>query len=185
MQNLYLNMRIYYKMKQTKMKVTIIFLFVMAFGGLNAQTALTIKEKTGTQTSFALKEVNKLTFNSGNIIVTKKNGNNNGFAISKVQFLNFTNLTAIDPVSKGQFGSMLLYPNPVRDILQIRYESSNEEKVRIEIINVQGQVIAQQNEICQAGSNYYSIPFYTFQNGIYLCRIHNGSNTEIAKFIKY
>ena len=172
-------------MKQTKLKGIIIFLMVIGFGGINAQTALNVTNKSGTQTTFVLTGINKLTFNSGNMTVTKKDGNINGFALSNVQYLNFTNLTAIDPVTKEQFSSTLLYPNPVRDLLQIRYESTNEENVRIEIINVQGQMIVQQNEISQAGTNYYSIRFNTFQNGIYLCRIQNGSKTEIAKFIKY
>jgi len=147
------------------------------------QTALVVNEKSGTKSSFSLSNIYKLTFNSGNVIINKKDGNISGFALSNVQYLNFTNLTALNPVSNLE-SSMLLYPNPVRETLQVRYESTLDENVQIRIFDIQGKTIILQNMKTQTGTNYINIPFESFQRGLYFCQLQNGIKSEIAKFIK-
>jgi len=173
-------------MKQLKVKWIIVFLVAVGLSGLGAQTAMNVKIKSGTQTSFALGDINKLTFTSGNLTVTKKDGNSTYFALANVLNLNFSEITSSIAEIKGDKQSnMLLYPNPVVNNLQIRYESTTEENASLQIIDIQGKIVYLQSQNSQTGTNYLNIPLETYPNGMYLCRLHHGNDIEIKKFIKH
>jgi len=114
-----------------------------------------------------------------------KAGNSTDFALTNVRYMNFANITAIDEINSEENSRMMLYPNPVLDRLQVRYESETGENVQIRIIDIQAKVLYQQNLKSQIGTNYINIPIESFQKGIYLCRLQNGNKIEINKFIKY
>jgi hypothetical protein len=67
--------------------------------GLQAQT-MYVKEKTGTQTTFELNDIRKLTFPEGNIMVNNTDGNTSVYELSDIRYLSFidftTNLKRID-----------------------------------------------------------------------------------------
>ena len=173
-------------MKQLKVKWIIVFLVAAGLSGLGAQTAMNMKDKSGTQTSFVLSDLNKLTFASGNLTVNKKDGSSADFALTNVLNLNFSEITtAIVDLKGDEQSNMLLYPNPVVNNLQIRYESSTEENVSLQIIDIQGKIVYLQSQNSQTGTNYLNIPFETYPNGMYLCRLQHGNNIEIKKFIKH
>jgi len=171
-------------MKKEKITWIIVLLFVICLSGLQAQTSLNVKDKSGTQTSFLLSSLNKLVFTAGNMTVDKKDGSSDDFVLVNIRNLNFSNTTAIDQVNSTGT-NMLLYPNPVTDRLQVRYESVTEENVQVQLIDIQGRVLYQQNIKSQQGTNYVNIPVGSFQNGLYLCKLQKGNNIEISKFIKY
>ena len=158
-------------------------LFALGIAGVQAQTSLNVLAKSGNLTSFELNNINTLIFTSGTMTVNKKDGNILNFAMTDVRNLNFANITSLD-VTNAERGTMLLYPNPVKDHLQIRYESTSEEVVSVTIINIQGAVVFQKKTISQAGTNLFDIPLLTLQNGMYLCRLQNGNKIEMTKFIK-
>ena len=147
------------------------------------QTALVVNEKSGAKSSFPLTNLSKLTFNSGNVIINKKDGNINGFVMSNVRYFDFSGTTSLSQIN-SMTNNMVLYPNPVRDMLQVRYESTLDENVQIRIFDIQGKTIILQNMKTQTGTNYINIPFDSFQRGLYFCQLQNGLKSEIAKFIK-
>ena len=167
-------------------KVTWIYLFLFLTGisGLNAQVSLNIKGKTGTQATYGLTDINKIVFNAGNMTVSKKDGTTMDFALINVQNLNFTNLTSIGEVKSNAVTGMILFPNPVKDNLQIRYESVTGNNVQITLMDIQGKTVFQQEQMSQAGLNQWNIPVEKFHSGFYICRLISGKNTEISKFIK-
>jgi len=172
-------------MRLKNVKWILILLFAIGLSNLQAQTSLNVKENSGTQTSFVLSDLKKLIFTSGNMSVMNKAGNSTDFALTNVRYMNFANITAIDEINSEENSRMMLYPNPVLDRLQVRYESETGENVQIRIIDIQAKVLYQQNLKSQIGTNYINIPIESFQKGIYLCRLQNGNKIEINKFIKY
>jgi len=78
---------------------------------------------------------------------------------------------------------MIVYPNPVRDYLQVSYESASEESRSVKIINVQGAVVFLQIQKSRTGTNHGNIPVLTLQKGICLNKILRGNKIEIGKFI--
>ncbi len=171
-------------MKTKKNGGIVVFLFAFGVTGLYAQTSLNVKEKSGIQTSFVLNDLNKLVFSSGNMTVIRKDLNSRVFSLMNVRYLNFTDITSLDEIAIPGNSNMLLYPNPVVSQLQIRYETTTEENVQVQIMDMQGRMIYLQNLTSQTGINYISIPCETMQNGIYLCRLQKGIKIEINKFIK-
>jgi len=147
------------------------------------QTALVVNEKSGAKSSFPLTNLSKLTFNSGNVIINKKDGNINGFVMSNVRYFDFSGTTSLSQIN-SMTNNMVLYPNPVRDMLQVRYESGSDENVQIRVFDIQGKTIILENMKTQTGANYINIPFDSFQRGLYFCQLQNGLKSEIAKFIK-
>ena len=147
------------------------------------QTALVVNEKSGAKSSFPLTNLSKLTFNSGNVIINKKDGNINGFVMSNVRYFDFSGTTSLSQIN-SMTNNMVLYPNPVREMLQVRYESGSDENIQIRVFDIQGKTIILENMKTQTGANYINIPFDSFQRGLYFCQLQNGLKSEIAKFIK-
>ncbi|MDP4238127.1 MAG: T9SS type A sorting domain-containing protein [Bacteroidota bacterium] len=163
---------------------TIVFLLVLGLPGLRGQTTLNVNEKSGTQASFVLSNLHKLVFTSGNMTVSQKDGSNTDFALLNIRNLTFTEITSNNEVNPAET-DVMLYPNPVQDKLQVRYESATEENVQLQLIDIQSRVLYQQSLKSQPGVNYFDIPMESFQKGLYLCRVQKGDKIEIHKFIKY
>lgn len=171
-------------MTQKKVRWLIVPLITLCLSGLQAQTFLNIKEKSGIQTSFALNDLNKLVFTSGKMTVSPKTDNNTDFPILTVRYLNFTNTTSISEIKSIGNNGLKLYPNPVLDVLQIEYKAANIENVLVQILDIQGKVLYQNNLPNQSGINSIFIPVESFRDGLYLCRLKHGDNLEISRFIK-
>lgn len=172
-------------MKQKRVKWIFIILLIVGFTGLRAQTVLNVKVKTDAQSSFFLSDIKTLTFTSGTMSVNKRDGNINKFAMADVRNLNFSSIATNNKILNDGNIILMLYPNPVRDFLQVKYDSKAEENVYVQIINIQGKVVYQGLLKSQTGTNYIDIHTESFQNGMYLCRIQNGNKIETAKFIKH
>lgn len=171
-------------MKLKKRNWLIAFLFVVGLPGLYAQTFLNVKEKSGTQTSFALSEINKLIFESGNMAVIKKSAYSSGFGVIDIRYLDFTNITSNGKVVDAMHNKIRLYPNPVTDLLQIQYESAEAETVLIQIVDLQGKILFQQTIANKSGTNNVYIPFNSFQKGLYLCSLYHRNKLETGKVVK-
>ena len=172
-------------MKQTIAKWIFIILLTVGFTGLRAQTSLFVNAKMGAQSSFFLSDIKTLTFTSGSMNVNKKDGNRNVFTLTDVRDLSFSSIATNDKILNDGIISMMLYPNPVRDFLQVKYDSKAEENVNVQIINILGKVVYQRLLKSQTGTKSIEIQTESFQNGMYLCRIQHGNEIETAKFIKH
>jgi len=76
-------------MKNYKIIVFVILVIGIGMQASKAQTALFVKEKSGTTTPFNLSALKMLTFNAGNLVVNKKDASSNSYIRSNVQNLNF------------------------------------------------------------------------------------------------
>lgn len=77
-----------------------------------------------------------------------------------------------------------LYPNPVRDVLNIKFETKNEEEVSVTISNHLGRIIHVFNNIYNEGIQTESINIGSFPNGYYLITIHSANKIASEKFLK-
>lgn len=172
-------------MQQKKTKLSTILLFLGAgLTAVQAQVSMNVKENTGTQTSYALTNIRKLTFPTGNMLVTKTDGSTNTYALSGIRYLNFTDLTTSIAKDIQANSNMMLYPNPVTDRLQISYESLKVGRVQVEIMDVQGKILYQQTINCQNGPNQAIIPVSQLSEGLYICRVQSDDKIEMSKFFK-
>ena len=172
-------------MRHKKVILSVVLLLGLGLNGLQAQSTLYVKEKTGTQTSFELNGIRKLIFPAGNIMVNKTDGDTRVYALSDIRYLSFIDFTTdVKLIDRQESSNLTLYPNPVIDQLLISYESLKEGNVQVAIIDIQGKILHQQTINSQNGTNQTIISVSKLPKGLYVCRLQNGDKLETIKFIK-
>lgn len=64
-----------------------------------------------------------------------------------------------------------IYPNPVKDALQIRIESIHAKKLQLHVLTADGRVVIAQSVSVTTGTTYASVNTGTLTKGVYLLRI--------------
>ena len=118
------------------------------------EQTLVVQSKDGTKNKQLLSEVQRITFNAGSVTVVSKDGQTTPFSLSEVQKILFsreTGISGIDEVTESAAANtnrILLYPNPVQDVL---YVEGIEENTMIRIFNIKGALfqsaIAKEKEV--------------------------------------
>ncbi len=99
---------------------------------------------------------------------------------------NVTNQNLIAAISDfSLFKSISMYPNPVKDLLNVSLNSELENDITINIYNMLGEILNKSNQHIVAGINTFSIDFGSFDNGVYLIQImdkkYNAINLKVVK----
>ncbi len=92
--------------------------------------------------------------------------------------------TLIKP-DQQESSSVKLYPNPVKDVLNITYSGKLVSEMQIEICDISGKSVSSQKiQDVESGQNI-SLNVNSLQKGIYLCKMTSGKNViGTEKFIK-
>lgn len=168
-------------MKQKQLRLSIVFMLGLGLTGLRAQT-MYVKQSTGVQMAYALNNVKKMTFTSGNLTVAKIDNSNGVYALSGLRNLNFSdNFTGLKPPIKGQSQMLSVYPNPVKEKLSIDLTKMAKTGGTLSILNFEGKTVFCQ-KVSQGG--LLTIDISHLPLGIYLCLYSNAVEIKIAKIIK-
>lgn len=158
----------------------VLLLVSIGITGLKAQSTLYVKEKSGTQTAFALSGIRKLNFPDSSVTITKTNAGAQNYSLGSVRFLSFKNyFTGIPNPGSNQNDALKLYPNPANDILQIEYTGDQSNSLTMEILDLQGRVLLKS----YLQNRKTSIDVTNIKAGIYLCRLQD-SEVIVRKFMK-
>jgi uncharacterized protein (TIGR02145 family) len=79
-------------MRHKRLKLSAVLLLGLELTGLQAQI-MYVKESSGTQTAYTLSNIQKMSFSSGNLTVTKTDNSSWVFALSDLRYLNFSDIT--------------------------------------------------------------------------------------------
>lgn len=82
-------------------------------------------------------------------------------------------------ISEVEKETVLLYPNPAKDVLNINIEGIS-ANTNVEIYSALGQKIVE----AKVTSRSTSVPVSQLSSGIYFCKISSGTGHSITKFIK-
>lgn len=169
-------------MKIKLLKLHVMLLFGLSLTPLQGQTTMNVKATGGTQTPYALSTIRKLTFSgTGNMNVTKTSGSTDNYELTSVRYLNFGDLSTGIAAKKETSGFLQLYPNPVVDVLHIQLADAGSQTVSVELFSIEGKVLYKAQLTTTAN---YQVNVSQFRQGIYLCRINNGTSIETTKFFK-
>ncbi len=167
-------------MKHKLLKLNAVLLLGIGLSPMYAQTSMNVKAINGTNTTYVLSSIRKLTFPStGNMTVTKTTAGTDNYTLSAVRNLNFNLRTDIENIEDSGRKTMNLYPNPVIDVLSIQLTTAGSQTATIELLTIDGKLLYKAYL-----SGNIQINVSQFQQGIYLCRIIDGTNVETSKFIK-
>ena len=142
------------------------------FGG-NTSTALTIDPGNHINNSaFAGKSVNLSSYTGGSInIMIKITGTTDDFFVDIDNF-NVQNITSVNQVNKNK-NYILLFPNPVSELLNI----SSEQSCRIKIFNSQGQLMAEE----KIAEPIKTLPVKNFPAGLYFVELLFEDHSSVIK----
>jgi hypothetical protein len=151
-------------MKQKRLKLSVLLFFGFGLTSVHSQT-MYVKEKTGIQSDYTLSNIRKLTFSVGNMTVAKNNNDFKVFALNDLRYLNFTDpLTGLE-VLPIQGISLLAYPNPVKDILNIQITGSLNNDRTLSIYSLDNKLIL--NRLINKGSIIIPLDLSSLIDGIY------------------
>ena len=163
-------------MRHKKLKISAVLLFGLGLTGLQAQT-IYVKQSSGTENSYVLNDIQKVTFGSGNLTVTKTDNSTGVYALSDLQYLSFADYTTGVQLANSETAIIQVYPNPVGDVLNINVPGAG----AIQLLNLDGKVL-QSKQVNTEGITTLATGALT--KGIYLCRYCNATATKTVKIIK-
>jgi len=168
-------------MKHKLLKLNAVLLLGLAWSPLQGQTTMNVKAINGTQTPYTLSTVRKLTFPStGNMTVTKTTGIAGNFTLANLRHLMFDDATGIELVAIAP-QALKLYPNPVVDVLYLQLDQVANNTATVEILSIDGKMLFKQQI---AARSSYQINVSHYKQGMYLCRLNNGTTIATTKFFK-
>ena len=170
-------------MRHKKLKLSIVLFLGIGLTGLQAQN-MYVKEKSGTQTTYSLSAVKKISFLSGNIAISKIDGNSDVYSLERIRYLSFRDLsTSIIPLpTMLGVTEVQIYPNPVIDAFNIHLSKSENQNGIIEILSIDGIIVY--SKAINSHNNDFHVDVTSLSKGLYLCRINKGTSIETIKFIK-
>lgn len=170
-------------MENKKLKLCALFILGIGLTCLKAQTTMNVKENVGALSQSTLGSIRKLTFSNNNLLINKNNGTTSIYALGNVRYINFSS-GILTSTAEQETENLLLFPNPVNNNLQINFQSNETGILQISIMDLQGNIVLQQIQNNQSGTNNTVIDVSELLQGLYVCRLQTNSKTENIKFIK-
>ena len=142
----------------------------------HGQNKLYIYEKDGSNQSFTLSGIAKLTFTKDNrMVINQKTGNPISFSIESIDYMNFK--PSSNSILESKKDNISIYPNPVINNLTIKNEETINE---LRIFDVQGKMqlhLSPKSEIID-------IDMSLFSAGVYFLQIVSHNKVNTSKIIK-
>ena len=131
----------------------------------------------GNSSSYLLSDVQKITFSSGEMILTKQDESTSSYLTNNLKRLSFTDKIITSKKTLVDNNQVLLYPNPVTDKLNLDIT----EACTISILNLKGEVLITKNYL-EKGQK--SILLEGLSSGFYLCQYASDKEVKTVKIIK-
>ena len=147
---------------------------------INAQTMF-VQPITGSQTTYPVADIQKLTFENGNMLVTNNTVASGTFALSELRYVSFadSNLGTTNPeLAANKFYA---YPNPASQMLNVSGSNAMQRVSQIQILSLEGRLLMQQKPTNESAPQ---VDVSVLPQGMYLCKITNGSQQQTLKFFK-
>lgn len=147
--------------------LVLLIIFTMKPGTASAQN-LVIKSFDGSEQSYTLDSISKLTFSGNNLVVNLASGINQPNSLTAVRKIYFSSVPVKVEDSKDQqiYHEVILYPNPVNDILTI--QNMPEQVTNLEIFGLDGKYIMQAGVL-----NGNSVDVSALPGGSYFLKLNN------------
>ena len=142
---------------------------------MQAQT-MYVRPLIGSQAAYPVSNIQKLTFDNGNMLVTNTFGANGTYALADNRYINFIDLTLGTVSNQIVKNSFYVYPNPTATILNVANDDISQTISHLEIISLEGRVLMEQNAP--------QVAVVSLPQGMYFCRITSNNKTQTIKFLK-
>ena len=158
------------------MKYLHLLIFTLFSLTLKAQS-INFNFTNGTNTSYNVSDIKKITFNGDIMVLNLSDGSTYSWNVNTIGDYNYNNVVIIKDINKV---SVTIFPNPVIQNLNIRFQST-EQNIIVILVDMNGKQILENSFNNQ---DEVSIDVSTLENGNYVCLIKLSKITISRKFIK-
>jgi hypothetical protein len=134
-------------------------------------------DQGGNSSSYLLSDVQKITFSSGEMILTKQNQSTSSYLVNKIKRLSFEHIITNQEDLVNNDSQVLLYPNPVSNELNIDIT----ETCTVSVLNLKGEVLITK-KYSEKGKK--TILLGGLSSGLYLCQYVSNKKVKTIKIIK-
>ena len=152
-------------------KILIVLICIISFSSIGQN--MTLNENSGNSSSYSIADINKITFQSGDVVVETQSSTDN-FSIGGVRNIVFGNIITETEDIEQAVQELSAYPNPCGDVLNI---SQNTIDARYFIYDLNGSLI-------QSDKAYSTINVSNLTTGVYFFTLVSKTNTQTLKIIK-
>ncbi len=92
--------------------------------------------------------------------------------------------SSIVPVTVLDNGVVVISPNPVRDAVHVVMQSAGNSNVTLQIVDINGNILATQKVSVATGRNEIMIPAASLTNGVYVLKVIENNTTQTIRFVK-
>lgn len=97
----------------------------------------------------------------------------------------YTTVRWVDLDDTAVTENIIIFPNPVKDLLSVKLYSATEQFATIELTEVTGKLIRRENTLLNQGYNFLEMNrFDELADGIYLLKVTSGRNYYTRKVVK-
>lgn len=165
-------------MKNNPLKAGFILLLcVCTTIGLNAQGSMEVLKNDASKQSFELSNVRKLTFPTGNLVITPFIGSPVTISFAELRNLNFGNVKILEVPELISESTFEIYPNPTESDLVIK---GYERILQLTIFDLQGKRMLQM----KPSTTDVTLNISEFARGVYVLQVTTTSQTLLKKIIK-
>ena len=154
------------------MKNKLLLLF-SAISLLSIGQNMTLNENSGSSSSYSIADINKITFQSGDVIVETHSSTEN-FSIEGLRNIVFENIITETEDIEQAVQELSAYPNPCGDVLNI---SQNTTDARYFIYDLNGSLI-------QSDKASSTINVSNLTTGVYFFTLVDKTSSQTLKLIK-
>jgi hypothetical protein len=144
-----------------KKDITAIFLFltICFLPELKAQNSLYIRFATGTESSFPLTDIRKISFDSNFVTLQLQNGTSFSWAAATIDYYKYDNITSVKQITSGHNPwELKVIPNPSDGKQTLRFRFPAGGDAVLQVFDAAGkQVYQQQHEKLPQGEQELSL----------------------------
>ncbi|MCU0428383.1 MAG: carbohydrate-binding protein [Cytophagaceae bacterium] len=104
--------------------------------------------------------------------------------VNFIQFVRNTSIRDASEAEQSTIQQILIFPNPVSDVLQITGKKGSDSEIEIQVLNALGEVLLRQTAQAPEGIFNSNLSCKGLDEGVYFIKIISGKEFKIEKFIK-
>jgi hypothetical protein len=161
------------RLNKTKFILTLFLMTLISYQKIAAQS-LNVNNQNGQNSSYALQDVRRLTFENSNLVVLLFNGNSFSFPLATLS--NYRYNVSVADLEELLFNAndwqLMVFPNPTSDQLTIRFSLIKEEEISYSISDLSGKILLSNNLGLQTtGDHSFTMSTSDLPKGNYILRI--------------
>ena len=174
-------------MIEKNIRATLILLIILLVGNLSFAQSIHFNYTNGTNASYNLQDVQKITFDADVMNLHLLDGSVYAWNLSSIGFYEYDEsaVNIEDWLNQANAWDVAVYPNPTSTQLNVQFNLPKEEKILVALFDAQGKLVLEKSlGNSTAGEHKEMLDLTHLPNGTYVCRISSQQHSITKKVFK-